>query len=220
MAHAIICSLSTAMPDEGHPAGRGQRSWVFAVSYGVRSPRRATYPARFQLVAAMNPCRCGRGAEPGYVCRRQPNERCMAQYQARISGPLLDRIDLAIDVPAVSAVDLILPPPVEGSKEVGVRVRLARERQVERYARLGLAGFSTNAGCPSSLLQEICAPDSEGVTLLHGAAEKMRLSARAFHRVLKVARTLADLDDEAQVRRIHIAEALSFRLTATDASVA
>ena len=185
-----------------------------------RANRRATYPARFQLVAAMNPCRCGRGAEPGYVCRRQPNERCMAQYQARISGPLLDRIDLAIDVPAVSAVDLILPPPVEGSKEVGVRVRLARERQVERYARLGLVGFSTNAGCPSSLLQEICAPDSESVTLLHGAAEKMRLSARAFHRVLKVARTLADLDDEAQVRRIHIAEALSFRLAATDASAA
>ncbi len=180
----------------------------------ARANRRATYPARFQLVAAMNPCRCGHGSEPGYVCRRQPNERCMAQYQARISGPFLDRIDLAIDVPAVSAADLILPSPTEGSKEVAARVAAARERQAQRYAARGLAGISTNAACPPSLVQEIAEPDADGVKLLQGAADRMRLSARAFHRVLKVARTLADLDGEARVRRIHIAEALSFRIAA------
>ena len=88
----------------------------------ARANHRTTYPARFQLVAAMNPCRCGHATEPGYACRRQPNDRCMAQYQARISGPLLDRIDLAIEVPAVTAADLILPPPAEGSAEVAARV--------------------------------------------------------------------------------------------------
>ena len=90
----------------------------------------------------MNPCRCGQATEPGYVCRRQPNERCVAQYQARLSGPLLDRIDLVIDVPAVTAADLILPPPVEGSAEAAARVAAARDRQAKRYAALGLDGVS------------------------------------------------------------------------------
>ena len=102
----------------------------------ARANHRVTYPARFQLVAAMNPCRCGQATEPGFVCRRQPNERCIAQYQARLSGPLLDRIDLSIEVPAVTAADLILPPPAEGSAEVAARVAAARERQARRYAAL------------------------------------------------------------------------------------
>src|ERR687886_377188 len=140
----------------------------------ARANHRATYPARFQLVAAMNPCRCGQAQEPGYACKRQPNERCMAQYQARLSGPLIDRIDLVIEVPSVTAADLILPAPAEGSAEV---------------AR----------------------PDRDGVALLREAADAMRLSARGFHRVLKVARTLADLDGEEHVRRLHLAEALSYR---------
>jgi magnesium chelatase family protein len=159
----------------------------------------------------MNPCRCGQATEPGFVCRRQPNERCMAQYQARLSGPLLDRIDLTIDVPAVTAADLILPAPAEGSAEVAARVAAARERQVRRFAALGLETIRHNAACPPPLIEEIARPDPDGVALIRDAAEAMRLSARGFHRVLKVARTLADLDGEDRVRRIHIAEALSYR---------
>src|SRR6202165_3449571 len=99
-----------------------------------RANHRVTYPARFMLVAAMNPCRCGRASDPGFACRRGPNLRCAAEYQTRLSGPLIDRIDLHIEVPAVTAADLILPPPAEGSREVAERVARARLMQVERYA--------------------------------------------------------------------------------------
>jgi magnesium chelatase family protein len=95
----------------------------------VRANHRATYPARFMLVAAMNPCRCGRADEPGFACRRGSNARCSADYQARISGPVLDRIDLHIEVPAVTAADLILPPPTEGSRDVAERVARTRARR-------------------------------------------------------------------------------------------
>src|SRR5665213_541278 len=107
-----------------------------------RANHRVTYPARFMLVAAMNPCRCGRASDPGFACRRGPNTRCTAEYQTRISGPLLDRIDLNIEVPAVTAADLILPPPSEGSREVALRVAQARAIQLERYAALGLTGIT------------------------------------------------------------------------------
>jgi magnesium chelatase family protein len=177
----------------------------------ARANHRVTYPARFQLVAAMNPCRCGLGLEPGYACRRGPNDRCMAQYQARISGPLLDRIDLRIEVPAVSAADLILPAPAEGSREAAIRVAAARSRQSARYAARDLPPATTNATCPARVIEEEAAPDAEGTALVRQAAETMRLSARSFHRVLRVARTLADLDGEGQVRRMHLAEALSYR---------
>ena len=177
----------------------------------ARANHRVTYPARFQLVAAMNPCRCGQATEPGFACRRQPNDRCMAQYQARISGPLLDCLDLVIEVPAVTASDLILPPPAEGSAEVAARVAAAREAQAKRYAALGLAGVSTNAACPAPALEDVARPDGDGLALIREAADAMRLSARGFHRVLKVARTLADLDGEDRVRRLHLAEALSYR---------
>ena len=103
----------------------------------ARVNHRITYPARFMLVAAMNPCRCGRANDPGFACKRGPNARCVAEYQGRLSGPLLDRIDLHIEVPAVTAADLILPPPSEGSREVAARVARARDIQVERYAALG-----------------------------------------------------------------------------------
>ena len=177
----------------------------------ARANHRVTYPARFQLVAAMNPCRCGQAQEPGYACKRQPNERCMAQYQARLSGPLIDRIDLVIEVPAVTAADLILPSPSEGSAEVAVRVAAARGLQTKRYAALGVEGVTTNAACPPPLIEEVARPEGDGAALIRDAAEAMRLSARGFHRVLKVARTLADLDGEDRVRRIHLAEALSYR---------
>ncbi|MEN3929759.1 YifB family Mg chelatase-like AAA ATPase [Microvirga sp. W0021] len=176
----------------------------------ARANHRITYPAKFQLIAAMNPCRCGHASDPGYVCRRQPNERCIAQYQARLSGPLLDRIDLSIEVPAVSAKDLMQPHTSETSKDVAARVIMARQRQTTRYEKLGLQDC-TNAACPPNLLQEVTQPDAESLELLGRAAEKLKLSGRGYHRVLKIARTLADLDKEEKVRRIHVSEALAHR---------
>jgi magnesium chelatase family protein len=182
----------------------------------ARANHRVTYPARFMLVAAMNPCRCGRANEPGFTCRRGLNTRCTADYQARISGPLLDRIDLHIEVPAVTAADLILPPPAEGSREVAERVALARERQAARYAAIGLPHISNNAAVAGAVLEDVARPDGSGLTLLREAADAMRLTARGYHRVLRVARTLADLDGADKVGRVHLAEALSYRALADE----
>jgi magnesium chelatase family protein len=168
------------------------------------------------LVAAMNPCRCGRASDPGFSCKRGPNSRCVADYQARLSGPLLDRIDLQIEVPAVTAADLILPPPAEGSAEVGARVARARDLQAERYAALGLPHIRSNAQANGPVLEDVAKPDKAGLALLRDAADAMRLSARGYHRVLRVARTLADLDGAERVGRIHLAEALSYRALADD----
>ncbi|MCC6734962.1 MAG: YifB family Mg chelatase-like AAA ATPase [Bauldia sp.] len=176
----------------------------------ARANTRVTYPARFQLIAAMNPCRCGLAGEPGMTCAR--GLRCAADYQARLSGPFLDRIDLRIEVPAVTAVDLIAPRAAETSAVVAARVAAARERQSARFAALNVPEILTNAACPPSLLDEVAAADAGALALLRDAAEKMRLSARAYHRVLKVARTVADLDATPRVGRIHLAEALSFRV--------
>jgi magnesium chelatase family protein len=134
----------------------------------------------------------------------------------RISGPLLDRIDLRIEVPAVTAADLILPPPTEGSAEVATRVAAARDIQIERYAAAGLPQVRTNAEAPASVLEDVARPDSQGQKLLRDAAETMRLSARGYHRVLRVARTLADLEGAEKVGRLHVAEALSYRALAED----
>ncbi len=177
----------------------------------ARANHRVTYPARFQLVAAMNPCRCGHAMEPGYACRRQPNERCMAQYQARLSGPLLDRIDLHLDVPAVSAADLLLPAPREGSAEVAARVAAARDRQAQRYAAFGLPASTTNASAPAGAVESAVKLDGPATTLLRQASDAMRLSARGYHRVLKLARTLADLAGRGEIGRADLAEALSYR---------
>jgi magnesium chelatase family protein len=174
----------------------------------ARANHRIAYPSRMQLVAAMNPCRCG-GAAPGESCRRGP--RCASDYQARISGPLLDRIDLQIEVPAVSAADLVLPAPAEGSAEVRGRVLAARERQRARFAAMGLKGVRTNAECSGRTLEDIAMPDEAGLALLRQASEQLQLSARGFHRTLRVARTLADLDAAETVTRAHVAEALSYR---------
>ena len=181
----------------------------------ARANYRVTYPARFMLVAAMNPCRCGRANDPGFTCKRGANVRCAAEYQGRLSGPLLDRIDLHIEVPAVTAADLILPPPAEGSAEVAARVARAREIQTSRYAALG-APARTNASVSAALLDEVAKPDGAGIALLRDAADAMQLSARGYHRVLRVARTLADLDGADKVGRIHLAEALSYRALADD----
>ena len=182
----------------------------------ARANHRITYPARFMLVAAMNPCRCGRASEPGFACKRGPNLRCAADYQARLSGPLMDRIDLHIEVPAVTAADLILPPPTEGSREVAERVARARAMQIERYAAIGLPQIRSNATASGPVLEDIAKPDASGLSLLRDAADAMRLSARGYHRVLRVARTLADLDGAEKVGRVHLAEALSYRALADE----
>ena len=174
----------------------------------ARANHRIAYPSRIQLVAAMNPCRCG-GGRPGEACKRGP--RCAAEYQARISGPLLDRIDLQIEVPAVTAADLVLPAPAEGSAEVKARVAAARQRQRDRFAALGAKSVRTNAECSGQLLEQTAMPDADGVALLRQASDALALTARGFHRTLKVARTLADLDGADTVGRIHVAEALSYR---------
>ncbi|MPY68901.1 MAG: ATP-binding protein [Alphaproteobacteria bacterium] len=177
----------------------------------ARANAHLTYPARFQLVAAMNPCRCGWLDDASQACSRVP--RCAQDYQAKISGPLFDRIDLHVDVPAVSPADLSLPPPAEGSAAVAARVAAARAAQAERYAGEEAHGraLRTNADADGALLERVAAPDEAGRALLTQAAEKMRLTARGWHRTLRVARTLADLDGADGVRRLHVAEALSWR---------
>ncbi|MGH6922276.1 MAG: YifB family Mg chelatase-like AAA ATPase [Propylenella sp.] len=173
----------------------------------ARANHRITYPSRIQLVAAMNPCRCGKAGEPGHVCRRGP--RCAADYQARISGPLLDRIDIRIEVPALAASDLIRPGSSEMSAAVAERVAAARDIQRQRYA--GLAKVRSNAQAGADLIETVAAPERAGMRLLEDAAASMQLSARGYHRVLKLARTLADLDAAETVARIHVAEALAYR---------
>ncbi|MFZ4600886.1 MAG: YifB family Mg chelatase-like AAA ATPase [Caulobacterales bacterium] len=171
----------------------------------ARANRHVTYPARFQLVAAMNPCRCGGGAGG---CRRGP--RCAVEYQARLSGPFLDRIDLQVDVPPVTAVDLALPPATEGSAEVAARVAAARARQAGRLSAGGAPGL-INALLDGEALDSATRPDAAAQDLLGKAALSRGLSARAYRRTLRVARTIADLDGSETVRRVHIAEALSLR---------
>jgi magnesium chelatase family protein len=176
----------------------------------ARANAHVVYPARFQLVAAMNPCRCGHLADPGAACSRAP--KCGADYQAKISGPLIDRMDLVIEVPAVNPADLSLPAPGEGSADVAMRVAQARCRQRMRAEKLGPGAPATNAAIDGQALERIAAPDDAGRKLMSDAVTAFGLSARGYHRVLRVARTLADLDGAENVSRIHIAEALSYRL--------
>jgi magnesium chelatase family protein len=172
----------------------------------ARAAAHVTYPARVQLIAAMNPCRCGHLADPGLACARAP--RCAADYQSKLSGPLLDRIDLHIEVPALSAADLSLPPPAENSAQVAARVAAARARQTARYAGTAIR---SNAEADGEPLRTHSTPDADGQRLLTQAADTLRLSARGYARVLRVARTIADLAGSESVARIHVAEALSYR---------
>jgi magnesium chelatase family protein len=172
----------------------------------ARANAHVTYPARVQLVAAMNPCRCGHLGDPALACSRAP--RCAADYQSKVSGPLLDRIDLHVEVDPVSASDLALPPPAEDSADVAKRVAAARAIQT---GRKGETGARTNAELDGDALEKFATADEPGRKLLMQAAEAMRLSARGYTRMRRVARTIADLAGAEQVGRIHIAEALSYR---------
>ena len=172
----------------------------------ARANAHVTFPARVQLVAAMNPCRCGHLADPALACSRAP--RCAADYQTRLSGPLLDRIDLHVEVAAVTAADLVLPPPAEGSAEVAARVAAARALQTARYAG---TTTRTNAEADGDVLDQVATPDDPGRELLAQAAAAMKLTARGYTRILRVGRTIADLSGAEQVGRIHVAEALSYR---------
>ncbi|WP_288457175.1 YifB family Mg chelatase-like AAA ATPase [uncultured Sphingomonas sp.] len=172
----------------------------------ARANAHVTYPARVQLIAAMNPCRCGHLGDASLACARAP--RCAADYQAKVSGPLLDRIDLHVEVEAVSALDLTLPPAAEGSAEVAARVAAARAVQ---SARLAGTGARTNAELEGEVLERFASPDEAGRALLAQAAAAMKLSARGYTRILRTSRTIADLAGSEQVTRIHVAEALSYR---------
>jgi magnesium chelatase family protein len=172
----------------------------------ARANAHVRYPARFQLVAAMNPCRCGYLSDPALGGGRAP--KCAADYQSRISGPLFDGIDMHVEVAEVSASDLTLPPAAEGSADVAARVANARALQRERFAQYPIR---TNAEAEGQLLDKIATPEAAGAKLLTEAAERMRLSARGYHRVLKVARTIADLAGAGIVARPLVAEALSYR---------
>ncbi len=208
----------------------------------ARANYHVRYPARFQLIAAMNPCRCGYGRASGRNCGRGPN--CEVQYQSRVSGPLIDRMDLSVELPAVSPGDLASAPTGEPSAGIAARVAAAREAQRERLraltarhdsrpAREGPPGASTaprptlatetrppqvmtNAAMPDSMLEKVGVPDADGAQLLVRATEALNLSARGYHRILRTARTLADLDGSDSVRRRHIAEAVSFRRRGPD----
>lgn len=166
------------------------------------------YPARFQLVAAMNPCRCGYGKASGRACGRGPN--CETVYQSRVSGPLLDRLDITIELQPVTPADLSAPASGEPSALVAARVAAARGAQIER-ARALLGAGMVNAALPDAALEKIATPDPDGSALLTRAAEALGFSARGYHRILRLARTLADLEGSDGVRRRHVAEAVSYR---------
>lgn len=185
----------------------------------ARANYRVTFPSRFQLIAAMNPCRCGMAGEPGHTCRR--GDRCVSDYQARISGPFMDRIDIRIEVPAITAADMMTMKVSEGSHSVAKRVLAARQVQALRLehitassdypASMKIGNGFNNASASPSLIEAIAAPDKAGAKLMLEAAETMRFSARAYHRILKVARTIADLEGAQTVGRMHIAEAIAYR---------
>jgi magnesium chelatase family protein len=175
----------------------------------ARANAHIRYPCRFTLIAAANPCKCGFMTDPAQACGRAP--LCGEDYLGRISGPLMDRIDLRVEVPPVAYTDLDLPPSGDSSATVAARVATARKRQTDRFSD---SPSRTNADAEGQALEDIATPDAEGRDLLTRVADRFKLSARGYHRVLRVARTIADLDDSPTVRRPHVAEAVSYRVVA------
>ena len=174
-----------------------------------RANAHVKYPCKFMLVAAANPCKCGYLSDPERACSRVP--QCGEDYLGRISGPLMDRFDLRVEVPPVRFTDLDLPANGESSATVAARVKAARETQAQRYTEHPT--IRQNADIQGDLLESVATPDAEGRALLTRIAERFGLSARGYHRVLRTARTIADLAQEPEIQRDHVAEAISFRLS-------
>lgn len=207
LAHLGVLFLDE-LPEFSRPVLESLRQPLEAGETVVaRANAHVRYPSRVQMIAAMNPCRCGWLADPAQACSRAPG--CGLDYQARVSGPLLDRIDIRIETPAVPPAELSRAPRGEPSADVAARVAAARARQRARYAAMGLT-IATNAEADGEALAP-SAPDAEGRALLDAAAEKLRLSARGYHRALRLARTIADLEGADTVRRPHVAEAVGYR---------
>ena len=167
-----------------------------------RAARRADFRAQFQLVAAMNPCPCGYLGHFNGKCRCTPDK--IARYRGKISGPLLDRIDIQLEVPAVPQEALLKQGDGESSAEIQVRTEAARQRALTRQGK-------PNALLSVSEIDALCVPDEKGAVLLQQAITRLNLSARAYHRVLKVARTIADLAESENISSAYIAEAVQYR---------
>lgn len=182
-----------------------------------RANYHVNYPAKFQLIAAMNPCKCGMAGQVGHVCKR--GAKCADDYQARLSGPLLDRIDIHIHVPSVSPQDLSLPAAKEGSADVAKRVTAARAIQAARFQKHGI-DILTNSEISPQYIDDIIAINDDAKNLLLRASDKLRLSARAYHRVLRLARTIADIENTEMITNTHIAEALNYRGLASNTAKA
>ncbi|WP_434618332.1 YifB family Mg chelatase-like AAA ATPase [Tabrizicola sp. M-4] len=174
----------------------------------ARANAHVRYPCRFLLIAAANPCRCGYLTDPARACTKAPI--CGEEYLGRISGPLMDRFDLRVEAPPVAWQDLDLPPSGDSSATVAARVAAARDRQTARLA--GHPKMRVNADLEGAMLEQVAAPDEEGRAFLARAAERFGLTARGYHRILRVARTIADLDASETVRMPHVAEAVGYRL--------
>ncbi|MFN8929743.1 MAG: YifB family Mg chelatase-like AAA ATPase [Alphaproteobacteria bacterium] len=208
LAHRGVLFLDE-LPEYPRPVLESLRQPLETGTISVaRAEMHVTYPARFQLIAAMNPCRCGYLEDASRACSKAP--RCAGDYQSRISGPLLDRIDLHVEVGAVETLSMLTPSRAETSARVAARVAAARTRQRERYAALG-ADVRTNAEIGGDLLHEVTALDAAAHQLLEDATARLRLSMRGLTRVLRVARTIADLAGAESVGHLHLAEALSYR---------
>ena len=174
----------------------------------ARAEAHVTYPARFQLIAAMNPCRCGYLDDAARACSKAP--RCASDYQAKLSGPLLDRIDLHVDVPAVETLAMFAPKTAESSAQIAARVRAAREAQAARFASANLT-YRTNSDISGEALEALVNLSAAAKKLLEEATPKLQLSMRGLTRMLRTARTIADLAQSSSVEHSHMAEALSFR---------
>lgn len=174
----------------------------------ARANAHVKYPCRFMLVAAANPCKCGYLSDPSRACTRAPT--CGQDYLGRVSGPLMDRFDLRIEVPPVAYSDLDLPADGDSSATIAGRVAKARSVQDARFG--DFAGIRVNADIEGAVLENVASPDTEGKTLLAKVAERFGLSARGYHRILRVSRTIADLDGEDKILRHHVAEAISYRV--------
>jgi magnesium chelatase family protein len=174
----------------------------------ARANSHISYPAQFMMVAAMNPCRCGYLDDADRACTKVP--KCGQEYQSKISGPLYDRIDIFIEVPALKPEDMTKEADGENSDAVAKRVAKARLVQLERFQKSGKKQ-KTNAEANGEYLEEIASLDAEGKKLLMQSVETFKVSMRGYNRILRVARTIADLAGEEKILKNHIAEAISFR---------